>query len=95
VRGKKPPAQSAGGNTGCGLFTLLIGSRVNGQQSDQASTRDPGFNPEKVLSWVTPSFSKYKTNAEFVGSTNAFSKAVKQQPGVQDAALALELSLKS
>src|SRR5882724_4721721 len=75
-------------------FTLLIGAALMVSSLIKLQRVNPGFNPEKVLVMrVTPSFSKYKTNAEFVGLYKRVLESVKPQPGVQDAALASSFPL--
>jgi putative ABC transport system permease protein len=75
-------------------FTLLIGAALMVSSLIKLQRVNPGFNPEKVLVMrVTPSFSKYKTNVEFVGLYKRVLESVKPQPGVQDAALASSFPL--
>jgi len=71
-------------------------SRVDVSSLIKLQRVNPGFNPEEGPGHEGDTqFSKYKTNAEFVGLYKRVLESVKPQPGVQDAALASSFPLKS
>jgi predicted permease len=70
-------------------FTLLIAAGLMMRSLIKLQQVNPGFNPEKVLVMrLAPNWSKITTNAQRAEFSSRLMDRVKQQPGVEAAALA-------
>ncbi|HEX8144061.1 MAG TPA: ABC transporter permease [Pyrinomonadaceae bacterium] len=70
-------------------FTLLVAAGLMMRSLLKLQQVNAGFNPEKVIVMrLAPNWSKYTANTHYVGFFRRLLDSVKQQPGVQSAALA-------
>jgi predicted permease len=70
-------------------FTLLIAAGLMMRSLLKLQQVNPGFNPEKVVVMrLAPNWSKYTANTHYSGFYKRLLDSVKQQPGVEAAAIA-------
>jgi putative ABC transport system permease protein len=70
-------------------FTLLIGAGLMMRSLIKLQQVNPGFNPEKVVVMrLAPNWSKYTAGSHYAGFYKRLLDSVKQQPGVEAAAIA-------
>jgi putative ABC transport system permease protein len=70
-------------------FMLLIGAGLMIRSFEKLLSVDPGFSPERVLTLnLSPNFSRYTQNAQFVALGDNILRSVRAVGGVESAALA-------
>jgi len=70
-------------------FTLLIAAGLMMRSLIKLQQVNPGFNPEKVVVMrLAPNWSKYTAGTQYAGFYKRLLNSVKQQPGVEAAAIA-------
>lgn len=70
-------------------FTLLIAAGLMMRSLIKLQQVNPGFNPEKVVVMrLAPNWSKYTAGTQYAGFYKRLLDSVKQQPGVEAAAIA-------
>jgi putative ABC transport system permease protein len=70
-------------------FILLIGAGLMIRSFEKLLSVDPGFSPERVLTLnLSPNFSRYTQNAQFVALGDNILRSVRAVGGVESAALA-------
>ena len=70
-------------------FMLLVGAGLMIRSFEKLLSVDPGFSPERVLTLnLSPNFSRYTQNAQFVTLQDSILRSVRAVGGVESAALA-------
>jgi putative ABC transport system permease protein len=70
-------------------FILLIGAGLMIRSFEKLLSVDPGFSPERVLTLnLSPNFSRYTQNAQFIALGDNILRSVRAVGGVESAALA-------